>query len=342
VKAARFDGHGGFDLSDVDLPKLGPDDVLIRTAFCGVCGTDVHKTLSQTVSAGTVLGHEVAGTVVATGSVQSMVKAGDRVVVAHHVPCFRCKFCQLGRHSLCPHYKRTNLNPGGFSEYFIASGEHVKHTLRVLPDDLDFATACLMEPLACVIQGQRRARVAPGDCVLVLGSGPIGALHIQLAKLNGAARIIVSDPVEWRREKACRFGADFTVDPAVDDVIERTQKYTDGVGVDVAIVCAGVPALLVDAARAVRRGGTVLLFAEVSDGVALPVSRFFLDEVTVTGSYSSSPYDYDYALYLLRSQKVNAAALISKIYPLAALQSAISMAQSPQEGILKILVDCSS
>jgi L-iditol 2-dehydrogenase len=338
LKAAQFDGNSGFVLRDIEIPILGPNDILVKTSFCGVCGTDVHKAVTHSVPAGTVLGHEVAGTVVDVGMAQSCVKPGDRVVVAHHVPCYHCKYCRTGHHSLCPHYTQTNLEPGGFSEYFRASDEHVKHTLRVLPPDMPLEVACFMEPLACIIQGQRRSGVGPGDNVLILGAGPIGVLHSQMARVNGAARVIVSDPVMWRREKALALGADFALDPLAKDIIDVTKDLTDGLGADVVILCTGVPKLMVDAMKAVRRGGTVLSFAQTVDGIQLPGSRFFLDEITITGSYSSSPYDYDFALQLLRNNQIDTASMISRIYPLRELGKAIEMALSPQEGVLKVLV----
>ena len=339
MKTARFDGRGGFEIHDLPKPTLEKEDILVKTAICGVCGTDVHKAVFGTVPAGTVLGHEVTGTVVETGSLETNFKPGDRVVVAHHVPCFHCRFCQRGQYSLCSHYTKTNLDPGGFSEYFRASGEHVRHTMRKLPTNMSFYDSYLMEPLACTIQGQRRAGITPGDRVLILGAGPIGLLHTQLAKINRAGFVLVSDIASWRRNVACQLGADYAIDPESQNVVEITRQYTDELGADVVIICAGVSSLLVDAVHAVRRGGTILLFADVSDYEVIAPNRLFRDEVTITGSYSSSPYDYDFAIQMLSQGRINSGVLNSKVYPLEQLGDAIAMAYHPQEDILKVLVN---
>lgn len=338
MQSAIFDGNGHFNIIDVPTPLIGSDDVLVRMSTCGVCGTDVHKVVSCSVPRGSVLGHEVSGTVVEVGSNVDKVQVGDRVALAHHVPCFDCQYCRRGQHSLCPHYSKTNLIPGGFSEYFVASGEHVNHTLRKLPNDMPFSVASFMEPLACVIQGQRRANVSPGDTVLILGAGPIGVLHTQLAVVNGASAIYVSDPVEWRRVTAVRLGASTSFNPVEQNVVDEVISSTNGIGVDIAIICAELPSLIQVAMKAVRRGGIVLVFTDIREPIEFSAERFFRDEITVVGSYSSSPYDYDYALQLLYKGQIDINGMFPKVYDLNEINEAMDMAKHPAEGVLKVMV----
>jgi L-iditol 2-dehydrogenase len=266
-----------------------------------------------------VLGHEVVGTVEAVGSEVERYKVGDRVAVAHHVPCDECHYCLGGHSTVCETLRRTNFFPGGMAEYIRLPAINVERGVFRLPDEVSFEEATFVEPLACVLRGQKQAGLKPGDNVLVIGSGIAGLLHIYLARAMGAGRVIATDIVDRRLEMARQFGADATIN-AGEDVPARVRWENDGRLVDRVLVCTGVPEAMVQALGSVDRGGTVLFFAPTDPDVTIPLSVndvFWRNDVTLTTSYAGSPIDYAAALELIRSGTVQVREMITHRLPLA-------------------------
>ena len=187
MKASFYIGERNFELREVPIPSIGSDEILIKMRACGICGTDVHKAIHGTVVPSTVLGHEVAGTVVEIGEEVNKFSVGDHVAVAHHAPCMVCLACLKGHHSLCSQYLQTNIVPGGFSEYIRLPRENVQKTVYKFPFEVNFEAAAFMEPLACCLRGFDRGNFRTSDNVLILGAGPIGLLHLQIALLGQSA-----------------------------------------------------------------------------------------------------------------------------------------------------------
>ena len=269
MKAARLHAPNDLRLDRVPDPTPEPGDLIVRVHAATVCGTDV-RIVTGRKTAGirypAILGHEFAGTVVASRT--PLFAAGDPVCVDPAIACGTCACCQRGLENLCLNLVAMGYElDGAFAEYIrvpaagVASGNVVP-----MPADLSFAEAALAEPLACVINGQDKVGLCRGDVVAVLGAGPIGLLHVALARLSGARRILVSEPNPTRRQAALAAGADIAVDPAVDDVEAAVRALSDGLGADVAIAAIGVTALAALALRLVRPRGRISLFAGFARG----------------------------------------------------------------------------
>lgn len=339
MKSAVFYDREDIRYEERPIPLIKEDEVLLKMHACGLCGTDIHKVIDKTVEPGTVLGHEVSGEIVQTGRRVNGFNVGDRVFVAHHVPCFTCDYCQKGLYTLCPQFKQTNLDPGGFSEYIRVPALHVKHTMGKIPNELGYESGALVEPIACCLHGFESISFHPGDSVLIMGAGQIGCLQVQIAKHLLAGKVFVSDINPYRLKKSVELGADFTVDISKENIEEKILDLTGGKGVNTVIISAGIPSLLLQALECVSRGGNVLVFAPFKDQlVPIPASKFFNDEVKIIGSYSSNPYNYKTALEMLKNNVFDVGKMITHRFQLSQLKEAIACAHNPEEQVLKVVI----
>ena len=270
-----------------------------------------------------VLGHEVVGQILEVGPGVRRFAPGDRLVVAHHVPCFHCHYCRRGSPSMCRHFKRVNLDPGGFAELVRVPAPNVEHAAFRLPAEMTEETASFTEPLACCLRAVKRSRVAAGDTALVVGLGSIGCLLAQLLALDGV-QVLASDLLKDRRALGRRMGAlVFDTDAALDAVL---REATDGRGADLVIVTAGGAAVLPAATARVRDGGTLHYFAGGA-GESLPLSlgALYHRELTLTATYSSSPAELEEAFALLAGDRIRAEGLISHRLPLGRLGEGVEL-----------------
>lgn len=277
----------------------------MRVGISGICGSDVMEWYRQP-RAPLVLGHEIAGHVVALGEGIATCKVDDRVTAAHHVPCNTCFLCMRGQHTMCDLLHRTNFDPGGFAEYIRLSQVHVERGMFVLPETVSDEEAVFTEPLACVLRGQRITGLEHGQSVLVVGTGIAGLLHVKVARAVGAARIFATDIQEYRLQAASRFGAD-VVWRADGDTARHVREVNDGRLVDLVIVCADAPAASAAALTAVAHGGTVLFFAPSAPDARLTVPLndiFWRTDLALKSSYGASPADYISALHLIRTGRI--------------------------------------
>jgi len=301
MRVARWYHNRDVRVEEMPVPEIHPGELLVRVEASGICGSDVMEWY-RLDRAPLVLGHEVAGEIVELGEGVEGFALGERVVLAHHVPCNTCHYCLRGHHSSCDTLRRTNFDPGGFAEYLRVPAINVDRGVFPLPEELSYEDATFVEPLACVLRGHRRAGMQPGDGVLVMGSGIAGLLHIQVARSMGAGRIVATDASEYRVAAAGRFGADVAFLPA-DFSTERLREVNQGRLADVVLVCTGALAAVEQSLRMVDRGGTVLFFAPTGPGVAVPISineLFWRTDITLTTSYAGSPADYRAALEIIR------------------------------------------
>lgn len=312
MKFLQVDPSGEAWVRDRPVPRIGQEEVLIRMKACGLCGTDLHKIKHGKRDKDYTPGHEVSGIVVSAGKQVRRFSEGDRIFVAHHVPCFSCRFCLKGHFTLCKQFKETNITPGGFSEYIRIPAEHVKHTLMKIPDSLSFATASFAEPLACCLRGLKRMGIYPGDRVVVVGGGAVGLLFIQLLKERLAGEIIVIDPEDSRLEKAANLGATQCINPLEEDRGRKLSAVLGEEGADRIILGVGQAKVLAEYVPFLGKGGTLLLFAPfLPEEVSFPVRGLCEDEKSFIGSYSSSPEDYPEALALLESGRIQSSPLVS-------------------------------
>jgi len=303
-------------LEEMPRPKIGPGEVLVRVIASGICGSDVMEWY-RTRKAPLVLGHEIAGEIAEIGEGVGRYKIGDRVFVSHHIPCNTCHYCLMGYHTACETLHTTNYDPGGFAEYIRVPRLNVDRGVFLLPGELSFEDGVFIEPLACVVRGQRVANLQAGQSVLILGSGISGLLHLLLARTLGAGRIIATDVSGYRLQKARTFGADAVL-YAEEDIPESVRQINNGRLADLVIVCTGAPVAFHQALKAVDRGGTILCFATTEPDVELsvPLNEFWRNEIKLMPSYGNSPLDATVAIELIRSGRVPVGKMITHRLPL--------------------------
>ena len=305
MRAAMWYNNRDVRIEEMPVPQIGFGELLVRVEASGICGSDVMEWY-RLDRAPLVLGHEIGGQIVAVGEGVERYQEGDRVSAAHHVPCNTCHYCLNGHHTACDTLRRTNFDPGGFAEYIRLPAINVDRGVFLLPDEVSYEEATFIEPLACILRGQRLAHMQPGNSVLVIGSGIAGLLHVQLARTLGAGRVIATDINDYRLEAAQRFGAEATI-RAEEDLPTRLCQANQGRLADLVIVCTGAASAIAQALQAVERGGTILFFAPTDQGVTIPISineLFWRNDITLTTSYAGSPADYQTALELIRAGTV--------------------------------------
>ncbi len=324
--AGVCDAPGSFELREVDSPSPASGEVLIEVAACGICGTDLHI-LDGTYHADypIIPGHELTGTVTALGDGVSHLEVGTRVAVNPNLPCRHCRQCRRGRPHLCENPQAVGVTrSGGFAEKCAFPAELAVR----LPDALTLVEAALMEPTSCCLHGIEVARPSPGDHVIILGGGTVGLLLLQLARLSGAAQVVVSELVPSKRQLAEELGADASVDPAAHD--DAVQALLDAAGgpADLVVEAAGTEATATIALDLVAPGGTVLFFGVCEEEVSIGVRprRVFREELRIVGSYTN-PFTDERALDLLASGKIETGGLISDRFPLQDAPLAIERAR---------------
>ena len=313
---------GVITLREWPEPVPGPGELLLRMRGCGLCGSDLSK-ISPAAAAPAVLGHEVVGEVVAVGAGVRRFSPGDRLVVAHHVPCFACHYCRRGSPSMCRQFKRINLDPGGFAERLRVPAPNVAHAAFRLPAGLGDESASFTEPLACCLRAVKRSGVAAGDTALVVGLGSIGCLLVQLLGLAGVT-VFGDEVLPARRALGRSLGARVAEEPAALDAM--LAEATDGRGVDCVVLTAGGAAVLPAAAARVRDGGTLHYFAGgAGEALPLPLGTLYHRELTVSSTYSSSPAELALAFDLLVEGRVRVDGLISHRLPLGRLAEGVEL-----------------
>lgn len=311
MRVAMYYTNSDVRLEEMAKPKPGPGELLVKVMASGICGTDALEWY-RVKKAPRVLGHEIAGDVAEVGAGVKRYKTGDRVFVSHHVPCNTCHWCLAGHHTACETLHITNYFPGGFSEYIRVPQINVDRGVFLLPKDISYEEGTFVEPLACVIRGQRIARLAPGQSVLILGSGISGLLHLMMARAAGAGRVTMTDVDAYRLSAASKFGADAAIN-AYKNVPKELCRVNNGRLAEVVIVCTGAATAFTQALESVDRGGTVLFFASTKPGYELPVpvDKFWRNEITLTTSYANSPADAEEAIELIRARRVPVKKLIT-------------------------------
>ena len=330
--AAVFHGPGNMEVAEVDRPEIGPDEVLVKVGANTVCGTDVRilrGEKSRGVRRPSIIGHEFAGRVAEVGKRVRGYEVGTPVAMSPMIPCQRCFYCLHDLENVCPNKQGMGFyHDGGLGEYVRIPGAAIETGNLFVAEDLPPEQLALAEPLSCCMNGQRRSRVGLDDAVLVIGAGPIGLLHVQLALLAGARTVVVSDPSEDRREFARDLGAQVTVNPRGEDLKAAVEGATGGIGADVAIICAGVPELVNEAMRLTRKGGRVNVFAGLSgEGWAeIEANLIHYNQLEVSGTTDAPRRDYGAALRLIESGRVDAGRMITHRFPLTSVLDALDTA----------------
>jgi len=326
-------------VKDVPTPKLAAGDILIQMEASGICGTDLEKIEGQ-LGPGGILGHEVSGTIEKVADNITDYKPGERVVAHHHVPCYQCSDCSNGNYTLCNEFKRTNIDPCGFTEYFRVPQYNVSRGAVIpLPPELSFEEGAMIEPASCCIRAIRRANIKQGDNILVVGLGPTGLTQIQLLRHATTAKIIGSDIVEARLRLGKKLGADETINALKEDVQAHIRNITKD-GVDLAIVSTGNEKALSQAFGSVRKGGRILLFGAPSHGASyqLNVSELFSRQITLLSSYSCVEAEMEEAIRLVSEKRLDLKSLITDRFKIRDAEKAMAFAKTSKTAIKTIIL----
>jgi L-iditol 2-dehydrogenase len=337
VKAVRVDEFGQIAVVDAPEPSIGPGEALLRTRASGICGSDLLDWYVRR-KAGSILGHEVAGELVAVGEGMTAFRAGDRVVPHHHAPCLGCADCFAGRYVHCAEWRSSRLDPGGMAELVrVPAGNLARDTQRI-PAGVSVEEASFTEPLATVVKAFRRGRLGSGQSVLVVGLGPAGQLALRLARARGAGAAVGADRVASRLSAACASGARDAIDVDREGLSAGARRLTGGHGFDLVFVGPGKSAVIREAAETVAPGGTLLLFTMAPPGESwpAPLHDLYFREIAVVPSYSCGPDDTREALALIESRLVPVADLVSHRFALEDAPEAFARAQHA-EGSMKVL-----
>jgi L-iditol 2-dehydrogenase len=325
-------------IEEMPRPKIGLDELLVRVMASSICGSDVLEWY-RIKKAPRVLGHEIAGEVVEAGERVKQFKVGDRVAVTHHVPCNTCHYCLSGHQTACETLHTTNFDPGGFAEYVRVPWINVDRGTFLLPEGLTFEEGSFVEPLGCVVRGQKVARIKIGQTLLVLGSGVSGILHIKLAAALGVGRIVATDISSYRLKRAKKSGADFVFN-ALEFGPESLRAVNQGRLADRVIVSTGSAAAAQQALELVDRGGVILFFAvpHPGDQLVIPINKFWRNDITLLTSYAADGADLTETIELLKNKRVAVTDMITHRLPLSETGTGFKLMEKADES-LKVIIE---
>ena len=337
MKVAMYYNNKNIPLEGMPVPKIGEDEILVKIIASGICGSDVMEWY-RTKKAPLVLGHEIAGVIEQAGKNVKKFKKGDRVFVTHHVPCESCFYCREGKETVCDTLRSTNFSPGGFSQYVRVPKINVEKGTFPLPKNLSFEEGTFIEPLGCVVRGQRIADVRKNHSVLVLGSGISGLLHIKLAKSKGA-KVIATDINQFRMDMAKKAEADHVLN-AKDLTPEKLKKLNHGKLADRVIVSTGAVPAIKQAFESIEKGGTILLFAPTDPGknIEIPFNDLWFKGVTLTTTYAAVRKDLEEAISLIRNRKVNVRDMITHRLPLSETKKGFELVSKAEDSV-KVIIE---
>ncbi|MEW6228943.1 MAG: zinc-dependent dehydrogenase [Bacillota bacterium] len=333
MKAAIYYGVRDIRIAERPVPDADNGGILLQVEACAICGSDIRTFLSGNahVTPPRVLGHEVCGVIRSVPTVSSEdLKVGDRVTVAPAIGCGSCRECQSGSPNMCANLRTVGFEyDGGFAEYMLVPREAYLNVVKV-PDGLSSEYATLAEPLACCINGQEQVGIALGDSVVVIGAGPIGCMHVVLAKLRGAASVIAVDTVSQRLVVANEVGATRTICSSNEDPVASVLELTGQLGADVVIVACASAEAQVQALQMCSRRGRVLLFGGLPPGrvASIDTNLVHYRQILVTGSHASTALQNKLAVQLLASGTIPAEKLLTHTEPLERIREVFASAMS--------------
>lgn len=335
--AAVYHDINDMRLEEVKDLSIATDEVLLQVRAASICGTDIRVLTSGhfKIPPGTkrILGHEFSGELLEVGSEVKDLKVGMRVAVAPNIGCGVCAQCVQGFNHLCPDYQAFGISlDGAFAQYVHIPGAAIHQgNVIPIPNDVSDEVAALCEPFSCCYHGSLACHISPGDTVLVIGAGPIGMMHIALARLSGAIKVMVSEVIEERAAQAERFGADRVLNPEKEDLVSRVEEETNGKGADVVIVAAPSPGAQEQSLQVAARGGRINLFGGLPKGkeqIHFRSNLVHYKELVVTGTTGSSTHEYRQAMNILASGRVDPSPLISERFKLEDILQAFQLAVS--------------
>ncbi len=337
MRVATYYNNDDVRIEEMPVPSIGSKEMLVKVHASGICGSDVMEWY-RIKKAPRVLGHEIAGEIVELGDDVKGYDIGERVFVSHHVPCGSCKYCEDDHTSVCDTLRSTNFDPGGFAEYLRVPEINVKKGVYRIPDGMSYSDGVFIEPLACVVRGQRFLNIEPEHTVLVIGSGISGLLHIKLAITKGVKRVIATDISDFRLNKAGEFDAYKTF--KADDLSPSSiRKVNDGNLADRVIVSVGAKSAMKQAFETVDRGGRILFFAPLKpdEMLPMPVWDLWKDEISITTSYAACDHDFKEAIDLISTSKIAVNDMISHELPLKEAEKGFRLTAEGNESLKVVL-----
>lgn len=342
--AAIYKGIGNMVVEDVPTPSIQDGELLVKVKVCAICGGDLrtfhhgHAAIKPPI----ILGHEFAGEIVAVGTGVERYAVGDRVIVAPGIGCGHCSYCLSGNQHLC--YHRLTLGHqynGGFAEFVRIPAIAVQAgNVNLIPDSVDYLSATLAEPLACVINGQEAMQIQLGDTVAVIGTGPIGIMHAELARSRGAGKVFLINRSQPRLDRARPLGYDAYISSQKDDAVQRVLELTDGMGANVVIVTAGSEAAMQMGLAMTGKMGKVCFFAGLpKDKPQVTIDANFLHyrQITIYGTFSSAPRHNALAIEMIRSGKLNVDYLLTHAVSLQHINEGLQLVEK-QAGMRIVVV----
>jgi L-iditol 2-dehydrogenase len=346
MRALVYEGPNRLEIEDRSEPTPERGEAVIRVLAAGICGTDLRiaKGAHRAYPDGTrrVPGHEIAGEVVAIGAGVEGTAVGERVFVAPNLGCGVCPACRAGRVNLCANADAFGITlDGAFAEFMHVPAAAVEGgNLMRVPPDADPAAVSVVEPLACVLRGQRAVSLGEGDSVLVCGAGPIGLLHVLLASTAGARQVIVSEPHPRRRADAQAFGAAVGIDPTAEDLRERVLEVTDGLGADVVITAVPVRAVQEQSLELAAVGGRINFFGGLpreASSITIDSNVVHYRELTLTGTTANDTDDCRGALELATAGRIDLGRIVTARFGLDEARDAFDAAGAGRE--LKVVIE---
>ena len=338
MKVAKLYSFNDVRIEDAPVPDVGPDEALVQVKASGICSGDVMPWYIEK-KAPLVLGHEPAGEIVKVGRDVHKFRPGDRVFVHHHAPCMECVFCRRGDHVQCSEWRKSGIIPGGISEYVLVPGINLRNDTLLLPENVGYDDASLIEPLACVVKSFKRSGIRKGDTVLVIGIGVMGAMHILLAPAFGAEKVIGADMVDFRLKKALELGADSVIHVNNERLREGTLSRTGGRGADIVIVGPNSIRAMDSGIQCAAPGGTVVFFTPAQPGEKLTIdpNHLYFRDINIVSSYSCGPDDTKESLEIIRNGIVTAQKLVTHRFGIEETESAYKKVAQAWDS-LKVLI----
>jgi L-iditol 2-dehydrogenase len=345
MKAAYLQDVMKFDIREIPDPVCPSDGIVLKVRSCGVCGSDLRRWREgpHDNSVDLIPGHEISGEIVEVGKDVDGYSINERLAVAPDVHCGRCYYCKHGLYNLCDHLSLIGITPGyngGFAEYIVLSGEILHNGIvHKIPSPLTHPQASLAEPASSVLAAHQQVQTSLGDSVLIMGGGPIGCLHMVIAKARGA-RVFLSEPNESRRQRAQTFQPEDIVNPSQQDVVEWIKEKTGGLGVDIAICANPIAETQKQAVEAVRKRGRVVLFGGLPKNdpmTVLNANLIHYGEVQIVGAFSYHPVFHQMALNLIARGIIPADKLITHFFTLDQINTAFQTAAGGDA--LKVIIN---
>ena len=342
MKALLLSSYNDLQVAEMQAPIPGGDELLIRVAACGICGSDVH---GYDGSSGRrippiVMGHEAAGTVEAVGPDVHGFALGDRVTFDSTVYCGACDFCGKGMINLCNDRQVIGVScgeyrrAGAFAEFLTVPARIAYH----LPDNLSFEEAAMLEAVSVALHGVAVSEMTGGETVLVIGAGMIGLLLLQAARVAGSSRVYVADVDETRLKLARELGADQVIHGSGAALVEEMLRLTEGRGVDLVLEAVGREETISAGIDCVRKGGTVTLVGNISPQIALPLQKVVSRQIRLQGSCASAG-EYPQAMDLIAKRKIKVAPLITAVAPLSDGPAWFNRLHSREPNLMKVVLD---